>query len=82
MESHCECIFHGWDKSTEEVYTVLKFFKEYSSVVMLQYVVWKINGRISLVVYENVCIFVRKIDSVFSTVTLALLLTEFYKIPV
>lgn len=40
------------------------------------------NGSISLVLYENVYILVRKIDSVLSTVTLVLLLTEFYKIPV
>lgn len=39
------------------------------------------NGRIYLVVYENVYLLVRKIDSIFSIVILALLLTEFYEIP-
>lgn len=81
MESHCDCIFHGWDISTEGVYTVPKFFKEYSSIIVLQYLVWKMNGRIYLVVYENVYLLVRKIDSMFSIVILALLLTEFYEIP-
>lgn len=83
METHRDCIFHDWDTKSEgrltlrmvlRQYSTPKYCTTYAELYDLFGGLWKCLTTIKLLVRKN--------DSMFFTVILALMLKEFYKVPV